>query len=142
MNEHDDCNLHISIGRCVMLGLEMAREALVEIDGSDQTWLQTDIAAEPAHKGRPIEELKKLKGYEDATGDEFVRTIRIKGSYVGQNGFTQFEAVCRINRYRSRLWEPLFVDVKIDSGINYPFMYVPREIDFKLIIKERNVDAA
>lgn len=125
MSKNDDAKQQLSISFSIMLPMEMTRAALRLIEGGDFPWGQADITAEPVRNGRSLMYLTtpiELCGYEDATNDEVLRTVRIKGYYLGRGGFVNFESKCELHNYRS-MWEPRFVDVEIGDA-NRHFCYI------------------
>lgn len=121
MSRNEDAKQQLSLSFSIMLPMEMTRAAIRLIEGSDFPWGQADITAEPVRNGRWIIDLIE-DGYEDAVNDEVIRTVRIKGYYLGRGGFVQFESKCELHNYRS-MWEPRFVDVKI-GDTNRHFYYI------------------
>ncbi len=126
MSRNDDAKQQLSISCSIMLSMEMTKAALRLIEGSDFPLGQADITAEPVRKGRDLmcltDPLGVLCGYEDATNDEILRSVRIKGYYLGRSGFVKFVSKCELHNYRS-MWEPRFVDVKI-GDTNRHFYYI------------------
>ena len=124
----NDAKERLSISFSIMLPMEMTRAALRLIEGSDLPWGQADITAEPVREGCPLFVLQRgyshsgFYEYKDATNDEVLRTIHIKGCYLGHGGFVQFESKCELRNYRS-MWEPRIVDVRI-GDINRHFYYI------------------
>ena len=143
MFRNEDRKQRLSITDSIMLSVEMTRAALRLIEGGDFPWTHADITAEPVRNGRRIIDLNILKrrsGSKDmeATNDEVLRTVRIRGILLGgQDGFAQFESQCELYRYSPIGWEPRFVDVKIGKT-NRHFYYINewREDGYHSTIKE------
>ena len=141
MSRNDDAKQQLSISFSIMLPMEMTRAALRLIEGSDFPWGQVDITAEPVRKDRWISNFMMEDGYEDATNDEVLRAVRIKGYYLGRGGFVQFESKCELHNYRF-MWEPRFVDVKIgDTNRHFYYINEWRENRYNPTIKESPVTA-
>lgn len=144
----NDAKERLSISFSIMLPMEMTRAALRVIEGSDFPWGQADITAEPVRQGSSLFELQRAwdynshGGFEDATNDEVIRTVHIKGYYLGRGGFVQFESKCELHSYRS-LWEPRFVDVKIgDTNRHFYYINEWREGRYNPTIQESSPVAA
>ena len=138
MSRNDDVKQQLSISSSIMLPMEMTRTALRLIEEGDFPWGQADIIAEPVRNGRWINDFMMQDGYEDATNNEVLRTVRIKGYYLGRGGFVQFESKCELHNYRS-MWEPRFVDVKIgDTNRHFYYINEWREDRYHSTIKESN----
>jgi hypothetical protein len=144
----NDVKQQLSISSSIMLSMEMTKAAFRLIEGSDFfTWGQADITAEPVREGRCFKSFRwnfggdLEDGYEDAMNDEVLRTVRIKGYYLGRGGFVQFESKCELHNYRS-MWEPRFVDVKIgDTNRHFYYINEWREGRYNSTIKESSPTA-
>lgn len=119
MPRNDNAKQRLSISSSIMLPMEMTRTALRLIKGSDFLWEQADITAEPVRKGWDLKPLTYR--YEDPIREK-LRTVRVRGHYLGRDGLVKFESGCELHNYRF-MWEPRFVDVKI-GGTNRRFYYI------------------
>ncbi|MCX6720391.1 MAG: hypothetical protein NTW11_01135 [Candidatus Staskawiczbacteria bacterium] len=114
----------MSLSQGVMLAIDMNREALLKVNGGILHGMQVNMELGSERPGRSILDLRKDPYFDAATKDETIRVITFNGSAMGRNGWFRFTSICIISNFVQKMWDPWFVDVKIEDSDKLRFTYV------------------